>query len=113
MWIGVSGGRAGAGAYDGGRWGHRAAMDVDVASTAGAGDALFAGVIAGLAAGLDLVGEGGEGVVSGALDLGVLLAGFSVTSVHTIHPGASVGALVEFAGGKGVEFSDAVMRKIV
>ena len=78
MQIVVSAGKHGAHAFDGGRWGHAPAIPVTVASTAGAGDALFGGVLAGLAAGLPLLG--------GALDLGVLLATINVTSPHTIHP---------------------------
>lgn len=88
------------------------AMEVEVVSTAGAGDALLSGVLAGLAAGLPLTGEGEERKkitdrpVSSALDLGVLLAGYSVTSPHTIHPGADLDSLVAFVREKGIFFSE-------
>jgi sugar/nucleoside kinase (ribokinase family) len=72
-------------------------------STAGAGDALLAGVVCGLAAGTlfilpDESGRSLSGRVLGtALDLGVLNASFSCTSPHTIHPDASMESLFAFA----------------
>ena len=47
-----------------------------------------------------------------ALDLGVLLASYSVTSPHTIHPGADLTALVGFAGRLGVTFTGALARAV-
>jgi hypothetical protein len=40
-----------------------------------------------------------------ALELGVLLASYKVTSAHTIHPDASWPALVRFAKDEGIGLS--------
>ena len=102
----VTAGAAGAFAFDDGRWHHRAAIPAEVAGTAGAGDALLGGVLAGLAAGVPLLPEVGASASSltCALDLGVLLAAVSVTSPHTIHPHADLPALVDLASGTGRTF---------
>ncbi len=99
----ISVGADGACAFEDGLWNYRPAPAVQVVSTAGAGDALLAGVLSGMASGLPLNGKpyardavmGGE--FSSALDLGMLLASFSVTSPDTIHFGANLAALEEFA----------------
>ena len=52
------------------------AYTVPVASTAGAGDAHFAGILVGLVAGMSL---------SDAQQLGTLVAALAVTSPHTIN----------------------------
>ena len=108
MRIILSAGAGGAFGYAGGLWDFCPAARVNVASTAGAGDALLAGAIAGLAGDLPLIEPGpkrrslADRPLASALDLGVLLAGFSVTSSHTIHPDADGRTLVEFAAGLGV-----------
>ena len=90
----VSFGSGGCVGWEGGRTRSRSAIETTVASTAGAGDALLAGVLAGLACGLPFFPEGDDSAaLAGALDLGTLLASFSVTSPHSIHPDASAGAL--------------------
>jgi sugar/nucleoside kinase (ribokinase family) len=103
----VTAGSEGAWAFSEGRGHHRAAIPVEVASTAGAGDALLGGVLAALAAGVPLLPP--EGVdpdaFACALDLGVLLAALSVTSPHTIHPGADLDALLAFAERRGIAFA--------
>ena len=99
----ISVGAQGAYAFDDGLWNYRPAPAVQVVSTAGAGDALLAGVLSGLASGLPLNAKpSAQGAVTGskfssALDLGMLLATFSVTSPDTIHFGASLARLEEFA----------------
>ena len=118
----VSAGAAGAFAFSDGAWGHSPAPTVEVASTAGGGDALLAGVLAGLAVGAPLVEPSGrsgpsrreftDGPLESALDLGVLLASYSVTSPHTIHPEADLAALVGFAERLGVTFAGALARAI-
>lgn len=80
-------------------------------STAGAGDALFAGVLAGLACGLGLVKENNdsrfsETPLTSALELGTLLASLSVTSPHTIYPEVDASVLVSWAETNGAAFSD-------
>ncbi len=83
-------------------------------STAGAGDALLAGVVCGLAAGLPFItpNEGGSSfsgrVLRTALDFGVLNASFSVTSPHSIHPDAMLSNLFGFAESHGASISDAL-----
>jgi sugar/nucleoside kinase (ribokinase family) len=98
----VTAGAQGTFALEGGRWEHRRAPNVEVRSTAGAGDALLGGVLAGLAAGVPLIGPAGEGALSSALDLGVALAALSVTSPHTIHPAADLDAVLVFAEASGL-----------
>jgi len=99
----VSAGKQGAYAYSAGMWFHRTALDVPVVSTAGAGDALLAGVLSGLAVGMPLVKAdstlvaAGSGNPESAFDLGVLLAAYSVTSPHTIHPDANLESVTGFA----------------
>ena len=102
MRIVVTVGARGAFALEGGRWEHRRAPGVEVRSTAGAGDALLGGVLAGLAAGVPLVGDGDESSLGSALDLGVALAALSVTSPHTIHPAADLDAVLTFAEDSGL-----------
>lgn len=114
----VSAGRLGAFAFAEGVWDRCSAPTVRVASTAGAGDALLSGVISALAVGVPLIDPGpprreiGDSPLTSALDLGVLLASFSVTSPHTIHPRADLEALVAFADGIGVTFSGALGRAV-
>lgn len=111
MRIVVTMGSRGAHGYSDGRWDYCPAADVDAVGTAGAGDALLAGVLIGLAGGLPLVGDGpgrmsfSERPLDSALDLGTLLAGFSVTSLHTIHPEADRRALSAFAESLGASMS--------
>jgi ribokinase len=102
----VTAGAAGAFAYDDERWHHRGSIPVDVEGTAGAGDALLGGVLAGLAAGVPLIPEtdGSPASLTCALDLGVLLAAVSVTSPHTIHPHADLPELVDLADRTGRTF---------
>lgn len=76
MQVSITAGMHGSWAWDGETLRHVSPHKVKVAGTAGAGDAHFAGILAGLATGLPL----GE-----AHELGVLTAALSVTSPHTIH----------------------------
>ncbi len=87
---------------------------VQALSTAGAGDALLAGVVCGLAVGLPFIvpnetASGFSGrVLRSALDLGILNASFSVTSRHTIHPDAVLTNLFDFAEAHGASISESV-----
>ena len=110
----VTAGRRGAWGLDEGRWTHTPALDVPVASTAGAGDALLGGTLAALALGVPLTVPGpvraalaGRPLES-ALDFGVLLASYSVTSPHTIHPDAGAAALAAFARAHGIALGEAL-----
>ena len=112
----VTAGARGAFAYDGTAWAHAPALAVPVASTAGAGDALLGGVLAGLAAGLPFVSHGPrrakatERPLAGAFDLGVLLAAFKITSPHTIPPGLTPDVILAFATDHGVVLGGALRR---
>ena len=112
----ISAGEHGAFAFVDGVWDHCPAAPAPVAATAGAGDALLAGILSGVAVGMPLICPGPKRIsicerpLSSALDFGVLLAGYTVTSPHTIHPEAGLEALLEFAGERGIEFSDEISR---
>jgi len=86
--LSVTAGAAGSWSWDGAALRHCPALPVRVVSTSGAGDAHFAGILGGLAAGLAL---------PDAQALGALLAAASVTSPHTIHQGITRAMLRELA----------------
>jgi sugar/nucleoside kinase (ribokinase family) len=105
MKIIVSAGPEGAYAFESGHWSKHQAIATDAISTAGAGDALLAGTIAGLIAGMPLTGGNGSAAdgkrsIGTAIDLGLTLAAFGVTSPHTIHPEATLENLLHFAETK-------------
>ena len=112
----VTAGARGSFAFDRGVWTHVPALAAPVVSSAGAGDALLGGVLVGLATGLPFAGPASSGVgleerpLASALDLGVLLAAFKLTSPHTIPPGLSLDAIVAFARQRGVAFADGFHR---
>jgi ribokinase len=94
------------------------APQVSVASTAGAGDSLLGGALAAIAAGLPFVctdpkKPASKNSLQTALALGVLLASFKCLSPHTIHTGATVDALVEFARGLGMSFCPELERLLI
>jgi len=116
MRIVLSVGKQGAYGFEKGRWGFCPAAKADVASTAGAGDALLGGAIAALVAGMPLISEAPDRrhftdrPISCALDFAVLLAAFKVTSPHTIHPDANLASLISFAKKLGTGFSPEVLK---
>ena len=83
--LSITAGAAGSWAWDGRALAHQAALPVTAEGTAGAGDAHFAGVLAGLASGLPL---------TESLELAALVAAASVTSVHTINTGITAASLL-------------------
>ena len=99
----VSAGAEGAFVFEDAKWNHCLAPKVPVVSTAGAGDALLAGIVCGQSIGLPLAYPRCSGqVLSGseihsAIELGLLLASFSVMSSHTINFNANPDALATFA----------------
>lgn len=111
MRILLSAGRRGAYACENGEWDFCPAPTVPAASTAGAGDALLAGVVCALSAGVPFMVPDAsrqrfaERPLRSALDFGVLLASFTVTSPHTIHPDADLEALCTFAKSLGASFA--------
>ncbi len=96
-------GARGAWAFDG-NWRHCPAVGGEPVNTAGAGDALLAGVISALAA--------GASGITAAVEFGVLVAGLKITSRHTIHPGLNLDSLLEFARGHGVELRGALAGSV-
>ncbi len=86
--VSITAGRKGSWSWDGTWLVHVPAFPAKVVSTAGAGDAHLAGIIAGLTAGLPLLE---------AHRLGALTAALSVTSPHTINPEIDRDTLREFA----------------
>jgi sugar/nucleoside kinase (ribokinase family) len=114
----LSAGEMGAFAFGGREWNRRPAVMVPVASSAGAGDALLGGVMAGLAVGVPLTvarpweTAGPPRPLENALDLGVVLASYTVTSPHTIHPDACLGNLLAFVQQHGLGFAEPLARVI-
>jgi sugar/nucleoside kinase (ribokinase family) len=95
-------GTEGAFGFDGERWTHRPALPVSAVGTAGAGDALLAGVLTALAVGASF---------ASALAFGVLLAAYKVTSPHTIHPDAHLDALLAFAAAHEISLDQDLARR--
>jgi sugar/nucleoside kinase (ribokinase family) len=98
----ITAGSLGAFGFWNGAWDFCPAPKVQVASSAGAGDALLGGLIAFTAAGLPFLRSRpslslADRPLASALDLAVLLASYTVTSPHTIHPHAEMENLVAFA----------------
>jgi sugar/nucleoside kinase (ribokinase family) len=116
MRVTVTAGRNGAFGFEKGRWTHVPTVEVPVASTAGAGDALLGGVLAALAVGAPFTAEGrvsrslADRPIASALEFGVLLSALKVTSPHTIHPDADLPHLLAFAEHHGVTFADPLSR---
>jgi len=82
--LSITAGAAGSWSWDGRTLAHDPAAQVRAAGTAGAGDAYLAGLLAGMAAGLAL---------AESQHLATLVAGASVLSPHTIHPGMTLDTL--------------------
>ncbi|HET9405836.1 MAG TPA: PfkB family carbohydrate kinase [Candidatus Sulfotelmatobacter sp.] len=104
----VSAGAHGAYAISSDDWNYSPAPKVTAKSTAGAGDALLGGVIAATAAGIPLLKprtprqDSAENQLETALEIGVLLASYKCLSPHTIHPGANLPTVLEFARSFGL-----------
>jgi sugar/nucleoside kinase (ribokinase family) len=109
-------GADGAFAFEAGAWDFCPAPKVQVESTAGAGDALLAGALCAISAGVPFVSFGrprrnlGDRSLGSALDFGVLLASYTVQSPHTIHPDATLDSLLEFAKQQNVSFSSELAK---
>ena len=97
----ITAGGWGSWSWDGKNVKHVPAFPTEVVSTAGAGDAFLAGVIAGEAAGLNL---------QEAQELGMLVAAHSVTSPHTIDPNINRKSLRLFAVQASLALSARVDR---
>jgi ribokinase len=96
LWLSLTAGKHGSWSWDGSNFSHQPAFPSRLVSTAGAGDAHIAGIIAGLVSGLTL---------AQAQELGSLVAALSVTSPHTIAPEVGRDALAAFAHERTVLLS--------
>ncbi|MGC1211888.1 MAG: PfkB family carbohydrate kinase [Micromonospora sp.] len=88
----MTAGRRGSWAWDGREVSHATALDVEVASTAGAGDAHLAGLVVATARGLPL---------ADANRYAALVSGLKVTSRHTINPDVTAERVREAAQSGG------------
>lgn len=88
IWAIMTAGREGSWAWDGRELAHLPALKVEAVNAAGAGDAFFAGVLAGLASGLAL---------TEAQQLGNLCGAFSTTSPDTINHALDRASLARLA----------------
>jgi ribokinase len=99
--VSITSGGEGSWCWDGHELNRCPAAKVSPVSTAGAGDAFFAGILAGLALGLDLFSS---------QQLATLIAGLSVCSVHTINREIDRNALKLFSGNSGIPLSENVLK---
>jgi sugar/nucleoside kinase (ribokinase family) len=97
----ITAGKEGSWSWDGSGLRHIPAFPARLVSTAGAGDAFLAGVIAGLVADLPL---------HQAQELGSLVAALSVTSPHTINPEVERRCLHSFSSEFTLALSEPVTR---
>ncbi len=109
----VTWGADGAYAFVDGSWHHTPAPHVTPVSSAGAGDALLAGVVAALALGAPLTRIPDRATTQPsstetAMELGVLVGSYGVTSPHSIHPEFTTAALHAFANAMGRPMSGAL-----
>ena len=88
IWAIMTAGREGSWAWDGRELAHLPALKVEAVNAAGAGDAFFAGVLAGLASGLAL---------TEAQQVGNLCGAFSTTSPDTINHALDRASLARLA----------------
>lgn len=107
-------GQKGAYGFEAGHFQFSPAPIVPAVSTAGAGDALLAGVVCALAACFPFIDAAERSnsfsgrMLRTALDFGVLNGSFSITSPHTIHPEAVFEKLLGFAESHGADVADSL-----
>ena len=101
MVVSITAGRTGSWTWDGKALHHLPAYPTSVVSTAGAGDAFMAGMIVGRVANLNLCQS---------QELAGLVAAFSITSPHTIHPGLERASLLAFIEENQISLSEPVQN---
>jgi sugar/nucleoside kinase (ribokinase family) len=99
--LSITQGKYGSWVWDGVDIAHFPALKVEVLSTAGAGDAFFSGIIAGITSGLSL---------KEAQQLGSLTGSASVTSPHTINKDMDRQMLNNLMKHSGFPFSEKVKK---
>ena len=97
----ITAGKQGSWCWDSHQLNNFPAIETEATSTAGAGDAFFAGILCGLALRLHLFD---------AQQFASLVAGLSVTSLHTIHKGVDRQSLYKFLHTSDLTFSDKIIR---
>jgi sugar/nucleoside kinase (ribokinase family) len=97
--VSVTAGNKGSWCWNGSELNFFPAPEITAVSSAGAGDAFFAGILTGLAIGLSLFES---------QQLGSLIAGMSVTSPDTINKGIDRASLLEFMVKANLRVSDKV-----
>jgi ribokinase len=99
--VSVTAGKQGSICWDGHTLNSFPAIKTKAKSTAGAGDAFFAGLICGITMGLTLFE---------AQQLATLVAGLSVTSPHTIHKGIDRLSLWQFLQSANLSLSENIVK---
>ncbi len=99
--ISVTAGKDGSWCWDGTSLNWFPSLKVNAISTAGAGDAFFAGIISGLSLGLHIFDS---------QQLASLVAGLSVCSPDTIHKGIDRNSLRQFMTDSGMNFSKTIVK---
>lgn len=99
--VSVTAGKDGSWCWDGNDLNRFPSVKVNPVSTAGAGDAFFAGLVSGLALGLHLFE---------AQQLASLVAGLSVCSPDTIHKGIERQSLRQFMLNSDITFSKTILK---
>jgi sugar/nucleoside kinase (ribokinase family) len=99
--VSVTAGKQGSWCWDSHQLNSFPAIKTEVNSTAGAGDAFFAGILCALALGLHLFD---------AQQFASLVAGLSVTSPNTIHKGVGRQSLYKFLLSTDVSFSEIIIK---
>lgn len=87
-------------------------FNVEVVSSAGAGDAFLAGTVAGICCGLPIFKNSKENasVMNTATELGILVAAISVTAQDSIHMGINRDFLYDFIKEKNFKTSELFMH---
>jgi ribokinase len=104
MVVSITAGRNGSWTWDGKALIHLPAYPIEMVSTAGAGDAFMAGMIIGLVADLNLCQS---------QELAGLVAAFSITSPHTIHPELERVALFDYVKQNQISLSEPVKKLLL
>jgi ribokinase len=99
--VSITAGNLGSCCWDGKNLNQFPAIKADVKSTAGAGDAFCAGLLCGVAIGLSFFE---------AQQLATIIAGFSVTSPHTIHPEINRISLKDFIQHSNIQLSEKITK---
>ncbi len=104
MVVSITAGRTGSWTWDGKALHHLPSYPVSLVGTAGAGDAFMAGMIVGRVAGLNLCQ---------AQELAGLIAAFSITSPHTIHPELDRCSLLSYVEQNQISLSEPVKNLLM